>query len=363
MANPFDTNKPRERGAKTFAREEVRLANRNHGFALELMRHDITPTGMHYLLTHFDVPHLPDAEFRLSISGAVERPLTLTLDNIKSRPQTDLAVIMECAGNGRAVYDDRSRSMPWHYEAVGNSVWTGTPLIDVLNEASIQNSAEEIVFLGADRGFDKGVEHNFGRSLTLQQVADKNILLVTGMNGLPLLPQHGAPLRLLVPGWYGMASVKWLTKIQVWERPFDGFQQVETYRYRKDADDPGTGVQALKVKSLMIPPGIPDWYSRQRVVESGGQKIAGRAWTGSGATITKVEFSSDMETWAEATLFPKAERLAWQRWECHWNAEPGEYVLRCRATDEFGNVQPLESPWDLAGFGNNVVQEVPVFVR
>ncbi len=364
MTSPFQPHPPREHGkAAAFNPEEVQLASRNHGLALELMQHDITPTGMHYLLTHFDIPRLPEDTFQLSIGGEVEKPLTLSLDDLRSRSTRSLPVTLECAGNGRAGHETRRLSMPWHHEAVGTSEWTGTPLIDVLEEAGLTDKAVEIAFIGADRGFDDAVEHNFGRSMTLEQARDPDILLVHTMNGLPLLPQHGSPLRLIVPGWYDMASVKWLTQINVLDHAYDGFQQVRTYRYRTSPDDPGTGITHLRVKSLMVPPGLPDWYSRRRLIDAGSVEITGRAWSGSGVAIEKVEFSADGADWTVAELVEPLGKYAWTGWQCVWEAGPGEYELLCRATDAAGNTQPLDPPWDESGFGNNAVHRVQVTVR
>ncbi len=359
----FDAPPSRGYGGEDFARDEVRLAHRNHGTALELMRHDLTPLGMHYLLIHFDVPYLAPDTFQLTIGGEVDKNLSLSLADLKARPQKDVTVTLECAGNGRAGHAERSRSMPWHHEAVGTAKWSGTPLADVLEEAGITDKAVEIAFLGADRGFDKGIEHNYGRSLTLEQARDGNILLCHSMNDMPLLPQHGAPLRLLVPGWYGMASVKWLTDIVVLDHAYDGFQQVQTYRYRKDADDPGQPVSHLRVKSLMVPPGIPDWYSRQRMVDAGDVAVEGRAWSGDGTAIERVEFSDDGEAWQDAEVHCSQSPYAWSKWTCTWKAKPGQYELMCRATDAKGNVQPMTPPWDAGGFGNNAVHRVAVTVR
>lgn len=362
-ASFLDTDE-REYGiSDDFHAAEVSLANRNHGLALELMRHDITPTGMHYLLTHFDVPFCNEKDWKLDISGEVEHPISLSMDELRSLEQIELAVTLECAGNGRAHCEKRNRSMPWHNEAVGTSKWLGTPLVDVLKKAGLRSTAVEISFIGADRGFDKGHEHYFGRSLTLEQAANRDILLVYGMNGAPLLPQHGYPLRLIVPGWYGMASVKWLNKIEVLDHAYEGFQQIETYRFRKSREEPGDPVSTIRVKSLMIPPGLPDWYSRKRVVDKGTVPVRGRAWSGNGLEIEKVEFSSDGSNWQVATLEPRVGKYAWAQWQTNWEAVPGEYEISCRATDAQGNTQPLSPPWDVAGFGNNVIQRVPVIVR
>ena len=182
------------------------------------------------------------------------------------------------------------------------------------------------------------------------------------MNGAPLLPQHGFPLRLVVPGWYGMASVKWLSRIEVIGEPFDGHQQAGTYVYRKNPDDPGTPVTTVRVKSLMVPPGLPDVYTRSRLVDKGPVLLFGRAWSGAGVAINKVEVAVD-EQWLDATLDPELGQYAWRGWSFQWQASIGEHELMCRATDSNGEIQPLEPRFDLAGFGNNAVQRLNVTVR
>ncbi len=344
-----------------FSREEVRLANRNHGAMLELLKFDVTPTGGHYLLNHFDVPVLEAGTYSLELKGAFANPTSLSLAEIMARPDVTIPVTMECAGNGRAGVHPRSCSMPWMYEAVGTSAWTGTPLKPIIEEAAPLAEVVEISFIGADFGFDKATPHYFGRALTLKQIAELDVLLVWAMNDQPLLPQHGAPLRIIVPGWYGMASVKWLTEIEALTEPYQGFQQVETYRLRNDEDDPGRPVGPIRVKSLMVPPGVPDWLTRRRHVESGPVEITGRAWSGDGVPVAKVEFGVG-DNWIEADVTPGSGPFAWSGWRVIWDAEPGEHILRCRATDADGQVQPIDAVWDLSGFANNAVQEVEVFV-
>ena len=360
--NPFFDKSSRDHSSGLINPEELALANRNSGLLLEALHHDVTPAGMHYLLTHFDVPYLSAENWRLDVSGLVADPVSLTLDDIKALPAVTMPVTLECAGNGRAAMLPRTCSMPWLYEAVGTAEWTGTSLSNVLGQVGVSGKAVDIAFFGADRGFDKGVEHDYGRSLKPDVAMQEDILLVYAMNGQPLLPQHGFPLRLIVPGWYGMASVKWLSRIEALDHAFDGHQQVGTYIYRKDDDDPGVPVDIIRVKSLMIPPGIPDWYSRRRMVDAGPVTVTGRAWCGGGVAVERVEFSAGGQ-WQDATLEQRAGTYAWSKWTCTWEAEPGDHVLSCRATDENGNIQPIEPVWDNSGFGNNVVQQVPVTVR
>ena len=361
--NPFFNPEKSPLTDGEFSRNEVRLANRNPGTLLESLRYDLTPTGLHYLLIHFDVPFVPSADdWTLSIGGLVERPLRLSMDDLKRCPTKTVRVTLECAGNGRAGVSPRRQSQPWHHEGVGTAEWTGTPLKPLLEKAGLSARARDVVFYGQDRGFASGIEHDYGRSLEPAQALDENVMLVWAMNGAPLLPQHGFPLRLVVPGWYGMASVKWLDRIEVIDRRFDGYQQTGTYVYRASASDPGTPISTIRVKSLMVPPGVPDVYTRRRLVQRGRVEIVGRAWSGAGIPIAKVEFAVD-GAWQDATLAPDAGRFAWRGWRCEWEAIPGEHELMCRATDANGNVQPIDPPFDMSGFGNNAVHRVSVTVR
>lgn len=359
----FFDPEPRERTDGPFFRDEVRLANRNHGALLETLRHDVTPPGLHYLLCHFDIPYVPEASaWRLDIAGKVRTPFSLSIDDIRRLPQKTLRVTLECAGSGRANLSPRWPSMPWMHCAVGTAEWTGTPLRAVLERAGIAADTIDVAFFGVDRGFDKGVEHPYGRSLEPELAMGEDVLLAYAMNGQPLLPQHGFPLRLIVPGWYGMASVKWLHRIEALARPFDGYQQVGSYVYKRSTTDPGIPVTHMRVKSLMVPPGIADWWTSQRMVEAGPVTIHGRAWSGGGVPIAKVEVGVDGR-WAEAEFGPVVGPYTWRSWQFAWTAAPGEHELACRATDANGATQPREAPFDRGGFGNNMVHRVQVTVR
>ncbi len=361
--NPFTNPATRTHLEGPYLREEVVLANRNHGILLEALRHDVTPAGLHYLLNHFDVPYVQDAtQWRVQVKGRVKTPLSLSVPQLKSLPARTLRVTLECAGNGRGNVTPRWPSMPWMSEAVGTSEWTGTPLKGVLEMAGVLPDAVEVSFTGVDRGFDRGHEHTYGRSLNTEMALSEDVLLVYAMNGQDLLPQHGFPLRLVVPGWYGMASVKWLETIDVLSAPYQGFQQVQTYMFKQRAEDKGVPITTMRVKSLMAPPGIPDWYTQQRLIDRGVTRLAGRAWSGKGTPIAKVDVAID-GAWQAATLDEAAGKYAWLGWHFDWNATPGEYELMCRATDADGNVQPLEVPFDRGGFGNNAVQRIKVTVR
>jgi sulfane dehydrogenase subunit SoxC len=340
-----------------YTAEEVALAARNRGMPLEALRYELTPAGLHYLLIHFDIPDANESLWRLEIGGLVGRPCSFSLAELKAWPAKTLRVTMECAGNGRGQLSPRYPSVPWLEEGVSTADWTGVPLRKVLE---LKDEAREVVFHGADRGFDAGIEHDFARSLSVEQAMRDDVLLAYAMNGAPLPPQHGAPLRLVVPRWYGMASVKWLRSIDAIDRPFDGLQQARSYHFRRSADEKGEPCTLMRVNSLMVPPGIPDFYTRRRVLDAGSIEIQGRAWSGA-APIVRVELGID-GAWRDAALDAPRPHC-WQGWRATWQATSGEHELSCRATDHAGHVQPLEAPWDLSGFGNNRVQRFQVTVR
>jgi DMSO/TMAO reductase YedYZ molybdopterin-dependent catalytic subunit len=341
--------------------EELGLAARNHGMPLEALRYDVTPPGLHYLLIHYDIPAGDAATWQIDVGGCVAQPLVLTMDDLRARGRSTVRVTMECAGNGRARLDPRPVSQPWLVEAVGTAEWTGVPLRDVLSDVVVDSSAVEVVFIGADHGIERGVEQDYARSLPLAEALGDDVLLAYEMNGSPLPPQHGHPVRLVVPGWYGMAHVKWLRAITVVDKPFDGFQQAVAYRFRTEADDAGEPVSRMSARALLIPPGFPDFMSRTRVVRPGPVMLEGRAWSGR-APVARVEVSMDGgQTWSPCRLDDEgAHRWAWRRWTSEWVATPGEYTLCVRAVGSHGDTQPVEQAWNRGGFANNAVQQVAV---
>jgi DMSO/TMAO reductase YedYZ molybdopterin-dependent catalytic subunit len=346
-----------------FYREEVQLALRNRGMPLEGLRYPVTPTGMHYLLVHFDIPEVTVQQWRLTVGGLVSRPLSLGLEDLQARPARTITVTMECAGNGRALLTPRPVSQPWLLEAIGTAQWTGTPLRGILEEAGLSRRAVEVLFTGLDRGVQGEEVQYYQRSLSIDHATREEVLLAYQMNGELLPPQHGYPLRLIVPGWYGMTSVKWLDRIEAIAGPFRGYQMAGSYRYSQTADDPGEPVTLIRVRALMVPPGIPDFLTRTRLVEAGPVTLTGRAWAG-GVGVARVEVSTDGgATWLEAQLEPEVSPYTWRGWSFPWEARPGRYVLCVRATDTQGQAQPLTQPWNFQGMGNNTVQRVQVVVE
>ena len=339
---------------------ELQLAARNHGMPLEAMRYDLTPPGLHYLLIHYDIPYLEADSWRVSVDGMVGRPLTLDLPALRALPPTTVRVTMECAGNGRARLEPRPVSQPWLVEAVGTAEWTGAQVRDVLAAAEVDPAGVEVVFTGADHGVERGVEQDYQRSLTLAEADEEDVILAYEMNGSPLAPQHGFPVRLVAPGWYGMAHVKWLTRIEVVGEAFTGFQQAVAYRFRQEAGEEGDPVTRIAPRALVIPPGFPDFMSRSRIVRPGTVELEGRAWSGR-APVERVEVSVDSGlSWLDTELEMSDHRWAWRRWRRSWTATPGHYSLTARAVAADGEAQPVGQAWNRGGFANNAAQQIPV---
>ena len=342
--------------------EELGLAARNHALPAEALRYDVTPTGLHYVLTHYDIPFADPATWTLSVGGLVERPLTLSLADLAAMTQHTVRVTLECAGNGRAADVPRPISQPWLDGAVGTADWSGVPLSDLLSTVGLRGSAVSVVFAGADHGVERGIEQDYERGLTVADAMGGDALVATSMNGGPLPPQHGFPVRLVVPGWYGMASVKWLREIRVVDHEFDGYQH-HAYRIRQSPEDPGVPVTRIEPRALLEPPGFPDFMSRARVVDAGQVVLRGRAWSGWGP-VERVEVSTDDGvTWVEASLEADRGPYAWRAFSAPWDATAGSGSLRARATDATGRVQPTEPAWNRGGFTNNASLPIPVLVR
>jgi DMSO/TMAO reductase YedYZ molybdopterin-dependent catalytic subunit len=341
--------------------DELAQATRNHGMPLEALACDLTPAGLHYLLIHYDVPFVDEATWRLTLEG-FDRPLVLGLDDLRSRPSVRRPVTLECAGNGRAMSDVRPFSQPWLLEAVGTASWGGTPLAPILEEAGVPDGTIDLAFRGLDHGIEGGEHRSYERGLPLAEAMRPEVMIAYEMNGQPLLPQHGAPARLVVPGWYGMAHVKWLGAIEALAEGFRGYQNDVAYRVRADDFDVGEPLTRIRVRSLIEPPGVPSFPERERSLDAGPATIRGRAWSGS-APVEHVDVSTDGgTTWAAATVEPAPAEHAWHRWHLDWTATPGVHELVSRATDATGDTQPMRAEPNLGGYANNAVHRVTVTV-
>ena len=316
--------------------------------------------GDFFVRSHFAAPHISPAAWRCSIDGAVMDPLTLDLDALRALPRRRLAVTLECAGNGRTLLRPEVKGAPWTPGAVSTATFEGVALRDVLDRAGVRDDAVEILCRGADSGrVPDGRTVTFERSLPLHVARDHDVLVAWRMNGDPLPPEHGAPVRLIVPGWYGVASVKWLVGLRALTRAFGGYFQGESYVYRGCAAYPeNTPVGPVRVRALIAHP------VSGAVVSPGAITVRGSAWSGSGA-IAKVEISiDDAGSWRAATLEAPASPRAATPWHATIRAvSRADVEILARATDAAGNVQPLDPPWNVLGYGNNAVQRIVVIVR
>jgi DMSO/TMAO reductase YedYZ molybdopterin-dependent catalytic subunit len=320
----------------------------------------VMPSAHFYVRNHFQIPLLDAPTWQLAVGGSVERPLNLSLADIHAMRAQSLPVTLECAGNGRALLDPPVPGESWRFGAVSTAEGTGVPLIDVLERAGIRPGARNIIFRGADHGAVEGRAGPvpFERSLTVEQARDPAILLAYAMNGEPLPVQHGYPLRLIVPGWYAVASVKWLSQIEVIDGPFEGFFQTDRYFIEHEVD--GAVVKELltlqNVRSLITDP------DPGTSVPRGALAVRGVAWSGA-APIERVEVRLNDQPWQAARLIGESRRGSWQWWELLTEVDgPGKLVLRSRATDQAGRTQPETPAWNRLGYGNNVVHEVALEV-
>lgn len=352
-------------GRDDFTAAEVQLAKRCHGFHMELLRLETTPAASHYELIHYDVPILDPETHIVQLHGLVQRELHLTLADLRARPAETAAVLMACAGTGRTCQKKRLWAhVPWGPDSIGCSKWTGCSLADLLREAGPLPHAAQVIFTGADKGVEKGEVQYFQRSMSLQDAMRGHVLLCYQMNGQDLPPAHGAPVRIIVPGWYGMASVKWLTSIEVTAGGWWG-HQMDTYSFKRTANDPAAvPLRQLPVRALMAPPGCPDFVSRTRLVSPGTVHIQGRAWAGA-VDLERVEFSCDNgSSWQPAVLGEKNGPFGWAPWHVDWDATEGTHVLCCRAFDVEGRSQDSASDetFNWGSFGSTQPQQVYVKV-
>jgi DMSO/TMAO reductase YedYZ molybdopterin-dependent catalytic subunit/rhodanese-related sulfurtransferase len=321
----------------------------------------VMPNARFYVRNHFETPRLDPASWQLEVKGLVDRPLRLGPRDLHNMRSETLVATLECAGNGRSAFDPAADGEQWQLGAVSTAEWTGVPLAEILDRAGLMPEALEIVFRGADQGNvgETADPIRFERSLPVTDAGHSGSLLAYAMNGEPLPLEHGYPLRLIVPGWYAVASVKWLTEIEVIGSPFTGFFQTKRYIYETQRD--GTverePVRLQQVRSVITQP------SAGQEVIVGDLVVRGVAWSGA-APIDKVEVSIGRGPWQNARMIGQRHRHSWQWWELLTRIDsPGETMLRARATDLAGRTQPERPRWNRLGYGGNAVQTVPLLVR
>ena len=367
--HPTPTRPKPQKNWRDFSIYEVALAFRNHGLTMEALIYPLTPLGLHYTLIHFDIPtNLSSNNYIIKVGGCVSNPFSISLDELKKGPITDQVVTMQCAGVGRGLVNPRPIYVPWSKECVGTYKWTGVPLKYILDKAKVSDNAVQVVFTGYDVGVDLGVEHNYEKAISIEEALNGEAMLCWAHNDVPLLPQHGFPLRVIIPSHYGSYSVKWLKAITVINTTFEGVQQ-NVYTQKRSLDGTDKGVHFIKkmVDSLILPPGVPDLLTRHRFLAPGKTILKGTAWSGFN-TIKKVEISVDnLKTWKDSKLIHNfKDKYAWVHWEYNWNPiNEGEYVIASRAYDMNGNVQLLnpEYDWNRTGMGITSVERLIITVK
>ena len=331
------------------------------------LRERLTPTASHYVRSHFPVPQ-PDVEsFRLGVGGEVASPLSLSLAELRGLPRETRTATLECAGNGRVYLTPKASGVQWELGAVGTAEWSGVPLRTLLERASVAPGACEVVLVGADRGqMDDPVKSpgaiHYARSLPLAKALD-DVLIADEMNGEALTPAHGAPLRAIVPGWYGMASVKWLSDIRVVAHAYQGyFQTVDYARWEEQDGLPPVRVplSEMRVKSQIL---CPAPHAALRVGEA--LALRGAAWTGGERTVTRLEVSTDGgHSWQDAEWQEDAAPGVWRHWHLSWTPQqPGAVNLLSRATDSAGQVQPAAHDPQRGSYEIHHTVAVPVTVK
>ena len=325
----------------------------------------ITPTERFYVRSHFpEAPDLAPSTYSLEITGAVDRPFTIGYDELLAMPSVEIVVTMECAGNSRSYVTPPAEGISFKHGAVGTANWKGVPLPALLRRAGLRDTAKEVLLEGADIGDEEEegqtIRLGYGRSLPVTDAMSEDTIVAYQMNGEPLDPIRGYPVRLIAPRWYGMASVKWLTRVEALEQPYTGFFQKRRYILINEGEvqhDSWEPLSTLRVKSLITHP------RHGEVVRVGQHTARGVAWSGDG-DVVKVEASANGgRDWQEVSLVGPSSPTAWRQWEHSWSIDkPGHYILMARATDSVGNTQPASIPWNFRGYGNNGIHTIAVEV-
>jgi len=326
----------------------------------------LTPTELFYIRSHFPAPKLDPASYQLRIDGAVRNPFSLSYQELRDMPSETRVAVLECAGNGRAFLVPQVEGAQWELGAVGNAQWTGVRLGALLKRAGMNNDACEIVLEGADQGSpnEKPVPPgtiSYARSLPRDKAIQPEVLIAYQMNGRDLPLDHGYPVRAVVPGHYGMASVKWLTRIHAVREPFQGYWQTSDYGYWDHVDGKPVrrALGEMKVKSEIARPNVYEHVAPNQVYT-----VSGAAWTGE-TSVTAVEVSTDGgQTWAEGQFLDSVQRHAWRRWKFDWltPAKSGRFTLLARAKDANGNVQPDKHDPNYGSYTINHPLPIEVFV-
>jgi DMSO/TMAO reductase YedYZ molybdopterin-dependent catalytic subunit len=325
----------------------------------------LTPTESFYVRTHFPIPSIDRDAWWLRVEGDVENPFAINYEELITLESRTIPATLECAGNNRNFLEPKVKGVQWGLGAVGTAEWTGVPLSILLDRAGVKANACHVILEGADGGMLEDPKSppgalKFARSITLEK-ARADVLLAYKMNGSDLPPQHGFPVRAIVPGWYAMASIKWLQRIIVTDQPFTGYYQTIDYAYWKRRAEVAelTPLTEMQIKAQIAKPA-----QGETVPANSSVRVHGAAWTSDGE-ITKVELSTDGgSTWNDTNLLGQAKPNAWQLWEFNWQttAAAGKQTLVARATDSLGRTQPTHRDPDRGTYMINHLLPIDVQV-
>ena len=326
----------------------------NLEFPFSLLDGFITANELFYVRNHFAIPKVDLNTYRLRVDGAVDRPFDISYEELRRLPSASTTATLECAGNSRVFLIPQTSGAQWELGAVGNAVWTGVPLAALLDRAGVKRGAVDVVLEGLDRGEPRSEpkppgKMTFARSIPIGKAVRPEVLLAYEMNGQGLPSSHGFPVRAIVPGFYGMSSVKWISRIRIVTEPNQGYWQTTDYAYwDRSAGTPARKpLMEMRVKSLIARPAL-----REIVKASARYRVFGAAWAGD-ADVETVELSVDSgRNWVQARLIDKALPFAWRRWEYGWDVpgSPGFMTLMGRATDSRGNRQPEQHDGDMGHY-------------
>jgi DMSO/TMAO reductase YedYZ molybdopterin-dependent catalytic subunit len=326
----------------------------------------ITPTESFYVRTHFPIPKIDRDAWWLHVEGEVEKSFAINYEELVKLESLTIPVTLECAGNNRSFLEPKVKGVQWGLGAVGTAEWTGVPLSVLLDRAVVRSNAREVILEGSDCGMlddpkSPPGELTFARSVSVNK-ARGDVLLAYKMNGGELPPQHGFPVRAIVPGWYAMASIKWLQRIIVTDQAFTGYYQTIDYSYWKRRGDIG---ELAPLSEMQIKAEIARPAHGEAVPANSKIPVHGAAWA-SGSEVARVEVSTDGgSTWKEATLLGESKPNAWRLWEFNWQtpSAPGKQTLIARATDSLGQTQPLHRDPDRGTYMINQLLPIEVEVR
>ncbi|TWD98727.1 molybdenum-dependent oxidoreductase-like protein [Neobacillus bataviensis] len=334
----------------------------NQETPIQFINNNIVDGNLFYRRNHFSYPHFTSSFYFLPIHGFVHTPRTFSLQEIYSLPSRTIKVVLECSGDKRDFFEPKAFGEQWEKGAISQGIWKGVSLRTLLQYTGVIDAAKELVFEGYDYGErpDSDQMVNFSRSLPIEKALEPDTIIAYEYNNQPIPFKHGFPLRLIVPGWYAMASVKWIKSITVIDKEFKGpYQTVDYVYYPNKEDDSGKfPVTTINVNSTIQYP-----LNRQ-LLTTGLYHIKGIAWTGKGS-IDKVEISlDDGHTWETCQLTSTSEKYSWVSWNYQWEVlKKGEYTIKSKATDSHANVQPSKPFWNRKGYGYNAVDHIKVKVE